>query len=115
MAKKKSKKRYDGVVYSTDPDYSYQNDGMDGEDTLPPQQQNLKIRLDRLKGNKVATVIYEFVGTDSDLKDLGKVLKTKCGAGGSVKNREILIQGDHRKKLAEELTRKGYKVKFSGG
>ena len=115
MGRKKNKKRFDGVVYSTDPDFSMDNDFMEDEETLPPQQQNLKVRLDRLKGNKVATVVYNFVGTESDLKDLGKALKTKCGSGGSVKAGEILVQGDHRQKVADELKKQGYKVKFSGG
>ena len=114
MAKKK-KKRYDGVVYSTDPGYDYDFEDQEEQETLPPRQQTLRIRCDRLKGNKMATVIWDFIGTEEDFKDLGKLLKSKCGVGGSVKNGEIILQGDKRVKVREELEKLGYKYKNVGG
>jgi translation initiation factor 1 len=110
-----SKKKFSGVVYSTDPDFQYQSDEQSEAVTLPPAQQNLKIWLVKLSGNKVVTAVREFVGSDADLTDLGKQLKAACGAGGSVKDNEILIQGDHRDKVLAWLTGKGYKAKKSGG
>lgn len=110
-----SKKKFSGVVYSTDPDFQYQSDEQSEAVTLPPAQQNLKIWLVKLSGNKVVTAVREFVGSDAGLADLGKQLKAACGAGGSVKDNEILIQGDHRDKVLAWLTGKGYKAKKSGG
>jgi translation initiation factor 1 len=110
-----SKKKFSGVVYSTDPDFQYQSDEQSESVTLPPAQQNLKIWLVKLGGNKVVTTVREFIGSDADLADLGKQLKAACGAGGSVKDNEILIQGDHRDKVLAWLTGKGYKAKKSGG
>lgn len=113
MAKKKNKKQ--GIVYSTDPDYGYEYDEEESVETLPPQQQNLKIELRRLKGNKQATIIYNFVGEEDDFKDLGKALKSKCGCGGSVKDGEIILQGDFREKVKTELGKLNYKYKQVGG
>lgn len=108
------KARSGGVVYSTDPNFQYQADEQPPAETLPPAQQNLKIWL--LKpGNKVVTAVRGFVGTDADLGGLGKQLKATCGTGGSVKEDEILIQGDHRDKLVVWLTGRGYKAKKAGG
>lgn len=116
MAKKKNKKRdFGGMVYSTDPDYSYGDDDGDGAELLPPQQQNLRIHLMRHKGNKMASVVRGFVGPEADLKDLGKLLKSRCGVGGSVKDGEIIIQGDKRNQIGEILKKEGYKYKLSGG
>ncbi len=112
MAKKKNKRS--GIVYSTDPDYDYEEEYEEAE-TLPVSQQSLRISLQRLKGNKVVTKVYNFKGTDNDLKDLGKELKTLCGCGGSVKEGEILLQGDFRDKVAQALERKGFKYKKVGG
>ncbi|MGF7215210.1 translation initiation factor 1 [Spirosoma lacussanchae] len=110
-----SKKNRSGVVYSTNPDFNYQADEQPPAETLPPAQQNLKIWLVKLGGNKVVTAVREFIGSEADLAELGKQLKAACGSGGSAKDDEILIQGDHRDKVLAWLTNKGYKSKKAGG
>ena len=111
---KKNKKSRKNVVYSTNPDFEYEYEGdHEQEETLPPGEQKLKIYLDTRakKRGKQATLVSGFVGREDDLKDLAKLLKTKCAVGGSVKEKEILIQGDFREKVAALLQQEGYKVK----
>ena len=104
-----------GVVFSTNPNFAYETASDDSEATLPPAKQNLKVWLDRLKGGRVATVVRGFVGTPEDLANLGKELKKSCGVGGTAKDGEIIIQGDHRDRVIELLTKSGYKCKKAGG
>lgn len=118
MSKKKKKnfKNRSGVVYSTDPDFEYNESGMEEEDTLPPSEQNLIVKIDRKgRGGKTATLIEGFVGAEDDLKALAKQLKNKCGTGGSAKDGIILIQGEVREKVVQELEKAGYRAKKSGG
>ncbi len=105
-----------GTVYSTNPDYEYEHNREEEQETLEPKRQNLKVSLDK-KGRKgkSVTLISGFIGTENDIKELAKLLKTKCGVGGSAKDGEILIQGEFRDKIMDILTKAGYKAKKSGG
>lgn len=100
-----------GLVYSTNKNVSTAREPA----TLPAQQQELRIHLDRLKGNKEVTRIVGFVGKEAALEDLGRALKSKCGVGGNTKDGAILLQGDHRDKVLAWLMEKGYKAKKAGG
>lgn len=114
MMKSKKNKSDGGMVYSTNPNYHYsENDA--SEETLPPNEQHLRIWLERKGGNKVTTVVKDFDGNEDDLKELGKLLKAQCGSGGTVKNNEIIIQGDHRDKVLAYLLKNDYNAKKSGG
>ena len=106
-----------GVMYSTNKDFQYEYEEKEEQDTLPKDKQVLRVELDRRnRGGKAVTLITGFVGTSDDLATLGKTLKTKCGVGGSAKDGEIIIQGDHRAKVLELLIKDGYtKSKQKGG
>ena len=105
-----------GVVYSTNPDFSFESGEKEEEQTLPPNQQKLYVKLDRKnRKGKTVTLVEGFVGSENDLKALGKELKSKCGVGGSAKDGEILLQGDFRDRLISLLQDQGYNVKRSGG
>jgi len=109
-------KKRDGIVFSTADSFEYQFGEEESQDTLPPSQQKLRVLLDKKsRAGKQVTLIEGFVGTEEDLKELGKLLKNKCGVGGSTKDSEILIQGDHREKVLQVLTQAGYGAKKVGG
>jgi translation initiation factor 1 len=115
MAKKNLWKQREGVVYSTAENFQYETRKAYEPATLAPQQQQLKVLLDKSgRAGKTVTLVTGFVGKAEDLEMLGKALKGKCGVGGSVKEGEILLQGDQREKLVSLLTKDGYKVKRIG-
>lgn len=97
------------VVYSTNPDFKYETDDAEEQNTLPREKQSLRISLDkRNRGGKMVTLVTGFKGTDDDLTALGKMLKVKCGVGGSAKDGEIIVQGDLRAKVLDILQKEGY-------
>lgn len=107
---KKNKSDKHGFVYSTDPNFQFQHEGEHAAETLSPQQQKLKVRLDtKQRGGKAVTLVEGFIGTDDDLQTLGKSLKNFCGTGGSAKNGEIIVQGDQREKVVQWLQKNEYK------
>lgn len=117
MSKKKKDKfkNREGVVYSTNPDFNYFENLAGLQATLPNAQQNLIVRIDKKqRGGKVVTLVEGFVGSQEDLKSLAKMLKSKCGVGGSQKDGEIIIQGDFKEKIYQILLDNNYKAKKSG-
>jgi translation initiation factor 1 len=107
-------KNTNGLVYSTNPNLKIEDED-ELQETLPPSQQDLRIWLEKNhRGGKTATVIKGFIGSEKDLDDLGKTLKQKCGTGGTAKDGEIIIQGDHRDKIFDLLMKMGYKGKKAG-
>lgn len=109
-------KKRDGIVFSTADSFDYNFGEEESLETLPPAQQKLRVLLDKKsRAGKQVTLIEGFVGTEEDLKELGKLLKNKCGVGGTTKDGEILIQGDHRDKVLLVLTQAGFVAKKVGG
>ncbi len=103
------------VVYSTNPDFSYESEDGNNEETIEPNKQNLKVWLDKKqRAGKKVTLIKGFVGSDESINTLAKMLKSKCGVGGTAKDGEIIIQGDFRDRVVEILTKEGYKAKKAG-
>lgn len=101
-----------GMVYSTNPDYQFEQEEIPEQETLPAKEQKLIVKIDKKgRGGKQVTVVEGFIGKDEDLEDLGKMLKSKCGVGGSVKDGLILVQGDQRDKITNILTTLGYRAK----
>ena len=109
MAKDNDWKSRLQVVYSTNPDYNYVTDDEPEAETLPKQQQKLRVQMEKNhRGGKTVTIIRGFIGTDDDLKALAKLLKTRCGVGGSAKDGEIIIQGDFKQRIIDLLKQEGY-------
>ena len=108
----KKNQRREGIVFSTDPDFEYQEPPLEAEGTLPPSQQILVVYIDRKqRAGKAVTIVEGFVGLPDDLKDLSKKLKTFCGVGGSEKDGLIMVQGEFKDKIVAWLKTKNYKVK----
>jgi translation initiation factor 1 len=106
---KKNKNDKHGFVYSTDPNFRFEEKSQEMHDTLSPKEQKLKIRLEtKHRGGKTVTLIEGFIGKEEDLEELGKKLKNFCGTGGSAKDGEIIIQGDQRDKVLQWLLKNGY-------
>lgn len=109
---KNDKKNRINVVYSTNPDFNYEYQREEEAETLPPEKQNLRVCLDsKQRKGKTVTLVQGFTGTEDDLKELAKLLKNKCGVGGSVKDGEIIIQGEVREKVLNLLRELKYKVR----
>lgn len=112
MAKKEKR----NVVYSTNPNFQFDYEEEEAQESIAPEDQLLYVSIDRKqRGGKEVTLVEGFVGPDEELKDLGKILKSKCGVGGAAKNGEILIQGNFKAKVADILQNQGFKVKLKGG
>ena len=112
MAKKN--KNNINVVYSTNPNFKFETNDAPEESSVVPSKEQLKIYLDRLGGGKLLSRVTGFTCKTGDIELLGKLLKQKCGVGGSIRDREILIQGDHREKIILILSKEGYKIKKAG-
>jgi translation initiation factor 1 len=110
-----SKKKRVNVVYSTNPDFDYDDDTSQ-EKSIPFDEQKLYVSVDRKnRGGKSVTLVDEFIGSDDDAKELAKKLKQHCGVGGGYKNGEIYVQGDHKSKVGLLLVKLGASVKYKGG
>ncbi len=103
------------MVYSTNPNYIYEPRPKPSPTGVQPSQQDLRVWLERHRAGKVACVLKGFIGSDEELKTLAGALKTLCGVGGTAKNGEIIIQGDHREKIMTYLLNQGYGAKKAGG
>ena len=104
-----NRKKRVGVVYSTNPDFEYSDDSQEETEILPNNQQRLRLSMERAgRGGKTVTLVKGYVGSEEDINALCKLLKQKCGVGGSIKDGEIIIQGDHRQRLVEILKNEGY-------
>ena len=104
------------VVYSTNPDFNYDQEADFEQETLAPKEQTLYVSIDKKqRAGKEVTLVEGFIGSDDDLKELGKMLKSKCGVGGTAKDGEIVVQGNFRDKVMELLVKEGFKVKRKGG
>lgn len=119
MAKREKKSRKNsgsGFVYSTNPDWEPVFGPANDDTELTPGEQKMRVWLERRGGGKVSTIVKDFEGHEDDLKEMGKAIKSACGTGGSVKNNEIIIQGDWRDKAVEWLKKEGYtQTKKAGG
>jgi len=114
--KKRSLSDLGGIMYSTDPSFVPSTDSDETSESIPNNQQDLRVMLDRKnRGGKAVTLITGFRNSDEEIEKLGKQLKSKCGVGGSAKDGEIMIQGDFRDKVVELLIKEGFKVKKAGG
>ena len=106
---KKKLNSLSGLVYSTDPNFKIEDNNLEEQETLSAAQQQLKIVLDKKqRAGKAVTLVEGFIGNNADMEELGKKLKTFCGTGGSVKDGEIIIQGDNRDKVLQWLQKNGY-------
>tara|TARA_B100000674_G_C37617349_1_gene812671 strand:- start:224 stop:568 length:345 start_codon:yes stop_codon:yes gene_type:complete len=112
----KNKKQRRNIVYSTNPDFSYEEEQNNDDISLDASEQKLYVSIDKKnRGGKEVTLVEGFIGNSEDLKELGKYLKSKCGVGGTSKNNVINIQGNHREKVMNLLSDIGYRVKRKGG
>ncbi len=107
---------FNGLVFSTDPNFKIEEE-VENNETLLPNQQKLRVWLEtKHRGGKTASIISGFIGKDEDLQSLSKSLKNTCGTGGTAKDGEIIIQGDHREKIIQWLQKNGYtNAKKAGG
>lgn len=104
-----TRKKREGIVYSTNDNFAYSEDKIEEVETLPNKQQRLRIKMERAgRGGKTVTIVSGFIGTTTDLQILCKLLKQKCGVGGTAKDNEIIMQGDLRSKLKDLLIKEGY-------